>query len=117
MPGLTALEIPLDWGKPVEAAMKLAWLTALSLTDILLVARNAMLGVALTGLAAALLQHHGLQQLCQQGVHLLLGGFARRQAVVGLFDLTPIFFFIAMNLLYSLSVGMLRALIERMPWS
>ncbi len=115
--GMKALDMPLDWSQPLEAAMKLGWLTALALTDILLVARNAMLAVALTGLVAALMQNRGLQQLCQEAINLLLGGFARRRTVVGFFDLTPILFFIAMNLLYSLSVGLLRALLEKMPWS
>lgn len=115
--GMRSLNLTIDWSLPLEALPKLAWLTALALADILLVARAVMLGLVLTILLAILLRHRGLAEICNEGVQMLLGCFGRRPVGIGTFDLTPVIFFIVMNLLYSLAVALLRALLQWMPWT
>ena len=79
--------------------------------------RHAFPELVLAILLAILLRHRGLAEICNEGVQMLLGCFGRRPVGVGTFDLTPVIFFIVMNLLYSLAVALLRALLQWMPWT
>ncbi len=114
--GLKPLDAGLDWAQPIAALVQLGWLTALSLSDVLLMARSAMLVCVFTGLGAALLQKRGLQQLCNEAVQVLLGGFGRRPLLVGMMDLTPIVYFMALDFLYRLAVGVLHTLMTNVQW-
>ncbi len=115
-PELAYMDITFDWGEqPVASLLKFVWLTAMSLADILLAARSLMLALVLGSLGAAITQHRGLAQLCQEGIRLLLGGFGRRPIMVGLFDFTPLVYFIVTMMLYGMLIGILRPLIGRVP--
>jgi hypothetical protein len=88
-------------GDPVKQILYHGWLTALSVADSLLLAKNAMIVFILGGLAAMLSQNPLLNAISNEGVNVLLGRFARR-VCIGLFDLTPILYFFAMDIAYAL---------------
>lgn len=114
--GIAALTVTLNWQEPVQAIVQLGWLTALSLADILLFAYGAMMGVVLGSLFAAVTQNRGLQQLANEAVRFLLGGFSRRPVMIGMIDLTPLAYFFSMNILYGVVTSLLRQLIIQAPW-
>ncbi len=114
--GVTALTVTLNWQEPVQALIQLGWITALSLADILLFAYGAMMGVVLGSLFAAVTQNRGLQQLANEAVRFLLGGFSRRPVMIGMIDLTPLAYFFSMNILYGIVTSLLRQLIIQTPW-
>jgi uncharacterized protein YggT (Ycf19 family) len=107
--GLPLRDVRIDWDQPAPALAQLGWLTACSLADVLLVARGAMLLLVLIALLAAMMQNPGLQQICNEGIQVLLGRFSRRPLAVGLFDLTPIVYFLVLNLVYGFTIALLHA--------
>lgn len=93
---------PLSFNFGAEAAelLRLGWLTAASVADGLLAMRTCLLASVFGGLAAALVQNQGLRQVTQEAMDVLMGRFGRRPLQVGLFDLTPILFFVVINLIH-----------------
>jgi len=92
--------LTLNVGPAVAEWLRLGWLTAASVADGLLAMRTCLLAFVFGGLAAALVQNPGLRQVCQEAMDVLMGRFGRRPLQVGLFDFTPILFFVAINLIH-----------------
>lgn len=100
-PNLTLPRLAFDLGPGLVELLRLGWLTAASVTDGLLAMRTCLLAFVFGGLAAALVQNHGLRQICQEAMNVLMGRFSRRPLLVGIFDLTPILFFVVINIVHS----------------
>ena len=108
-PGMPAPPpLPAD-GEWVKQILYHGWLTALSVADSLLLAKNAMIVFILGGLAAMLTQNPLLNAISNEGVNVLLGRFVRR-VCIGLFDLTPILYFFAMDIAYALTCNIVLQL-------
>ena len=81
--------------------LHLGWLTALSLADALQAGKACMLAFIIGSFVSLLLQNAALNAVCNEGVSVLLGRFARR-IPVGMLDFTPILYFFGVNILYVL---------------
>jgi len=111
LPPLPIAPLALDIDPAWAHLLRLGWLTAASISDGLLAMRNCLLAFVFGGLAAALIQNHGLRQITQEAMIVVMGRFGRRPVLVGLFDLTPILFFVAINLIHGLLSSVLMVLI------
>lgn len=118
IPGSTTIAVKLDWGASIfRALVQLGWLTALSMTDLFLFAHYAMLGAVMTSLLAMIMQNRGMQQLSGEAVRCLLGGFSRHPVRIGMIDLTPLAYFVGMNLMHGICTTLLRVIITQAPWN
>lgn len=107
--GIVRMELPREMA-PLTAGASLApthrllyhgWLTALSIADSLQAAEGCIVAFFLGGFAAFFLQNPLLNAICNEGINVLLGRFARR-LLVSLFDLTPLVYFFVVDRLYAL---------------
>lgn len=81
--------------------LKTGWLAALSFADGLMLLTRGLFALIIGNLLAAVLQARGLMVICNEGVELLLGRFAKR-GVGGMgFDFTPLIFFFVVDLMYN----------------
>jgi hypothetical protein len=103
--GLTLPPLALGLGAELSDLLRLGWLTAASVADGLLALRTCLLAFVFGGLAATLVQNPGLRQVTQEALDVLLGRFSRRPLLVGMFDLTPILFFVAINLIHGFLIA------------
>jgi len=108
--GVLGVHLPEGMPHPAAASGDLAsanvlvrqtWLTVLSLADTLQVGKSCMLAFIIGSLVALVLQNSVLNAVCNEGVAVLLGRFARR-APLGIFDFTPILYFFGVNIAYVL---------------
>lgn len=92
---------PFLTGPLVFQLLKTGWLAALSFADGLMLLTRSLFVLILCNLGAAVFQSQTLLILCNEGVELLLGRFARR-GVGGMgFDFTPLIFFFVVDLIYN----------------
>ena len=81
--------------------LKVGWLAALSMADGLALLIRALFILIIGNLGAALLQAQGALIICNEGVELLLGRFARNRAVAAAgFDFTPLIFFFVVDMVH-----------------
>ena len=86
---------------PVHRLLYHGWLTALSIADSLQAAEACIVAFFVGGFAAFFLQNPLLNAVCNEGINVLLGRFARR-LLVGMFDLTPLIYFFVVDRAYAL---------------
>jgi hypothetical protein len=109
---LSVLGLPTEAPKPVAVSpflegpltfqlLKTAWLAALSFADGLMLLTRGLFVLILCNLGAAVFQSRGLLVICNEGVELLLGRFARRGLGGMGFDFTPLIFFFVVDLMYN----------------
>ena len=89
---------------PAKTAGVYAGLTLLSVADILSFTRQTLLLLIFASLAAAIFQNRTMVGLFVEMQNALLGRFSRRPVTVGIFDFTPVIFFIALNLVFGVVV-------------
>jgi hypothetical protein len=92
------VDVPSQW----VPMIRMAWLTAASLFDGFMAMRNTLLVLVFGGLIAMFIQNFALRQISQEAMHVTMGRFANRPVVVGMFDLTPIIFFVVINILHGI---------------
>lgn len=81
--------------------LKTAWLAMLSFSDGLMLLTRCLFALIIGNLLAAVMRAPGLLLICNEGVEMLLGRFARRGAAGMGFDFTPLIFFFVIDLLYN----------------
>ena len=81
-----------------------AGLTVLSVADILSFTRQALILLIFASLAAAIFQNRAMVSLFVEMQNALIGRFSRRPVTIGIFDFTPVLFFIALNLIYGVFI-------------
>jgi hypothetical protein len=106
---------PFLTGPLYAQALKTAWLAALSLADGLAFLSRGLVILIIAGFGAAILQVRGVAIVCQEGVDLLLGRFAKRLPGTAGFDFTPLIFLFGINLMYTVICQVLVFLIQT-PW-
>jgi hypothetical protein len=87
-------------------------LAFLAIADVLDFARRALIFAIFATLFCAILQKRSLAITFMEFQNLLLGRFSHRHLSVGMFDFTPILFFIAINYLYGFSVLIITSLLR-----
>ncbi len=81
--------------------LKTGWLAALSMADGLALLIRSLFVLIIGNLGAALLQAQNAVIICNEGVELLLGRFARNRIATGVgFDFTPLIFFFVVDMVY-----------------
>ena len=98
---------------PAQLASAYGGLALLSLADVLAFARMALILAIFATLFAAIFQSRTLATVFLELQNMLLGRFSRRPFVLGMFDFTPIIFFIAVNLLYTVVINLTILLLSR----
>lgn len=86
----------------------------LSMADILLFARNALMIAIFTSLFAAIFGNRPLAAFLLDFENTLLGRFARRTLSAGVFDFSPILFFLAASLAYGFAVAVITVVMKNM---
>ena len=97
---------------PAHLAGAYAGLALLAIADVLDFARRALIFAIFATLFCAILQKRSLAIIFMEFQNLLLGRFSRRHLSVGMFDFTPILFFIAINYVYGFSVLIVTLLLR-----
>lgn len=92
--------------------LKTCWLAAISIADGLMFLMRLLIILIIGNIGAALLQARGLMIICNEGVELLLGRFARRNPTAAGLDFTPLIFFFVVSLLYNSICRVLYQLIH-----
>ena len=81
--------------------LKTGWLAALSMADGFALLIRALFVLIIGNLAAAVFQVQSLLIICNEGVELLMGRFARNRAMAGMgLDFTPLIFFFVVDMVY-----------------
>ena len=88
-------------------------LAFLAIVDVLDFARQALILAIFASLFAAIVQNRTLAAFFLELQNMLLGRFSRRPLGVGMFDFTPILFFLAVNVLYALSIAFSTLLLSK----
>ena len=99
-------------GTPARLAGAYAGLALLAVADVLDFARLALIFAIFATLFCAILQKRSLAIVSMEFQNLFLGRFSHRHLSVGMFDFTPILFFIAINYLYGFSVFFVTLLLR-----
>lgn len=81
-----------------------AGITLFSIGDILSFVRQALILTIFASLFAAIFSNRSMSAICMELQNALMGRFARRQLSVGLFDFTPVIFFIVLNIVYGVFI-------------
>ncbi len=97
---------------PPRLAAAYAGVALLSLADNLAFLRGALIIAIFSSLLAAIFRNRTLATFFLELQNLLLGRFSRRQIGVGMFDFTPILFFIALNFLYGGAITIVLTLLR-----
>ena len=101
----------------VDTSMRLVaaygGLTLLSIMDVLDFARQALILAIFASLFAAIIQNRTLAAFFLELQNMLLGRFSRRPIGLGMFDFTPILFFLAVNVIYALSITFTTLLLSK----
>ena len=98
---------------PARLAAALGGLAFLAIVDVLDFARQALILAIFASLFAAILQNRTLAAFFLELQNTLLGRFSRRPFGIGMFDFTPILFFLAVNILYALSISFTTLLLSK----
>lgn len=82
--------------------LKTGWLAALAMADSLALLIRALFVLIIGNLGAAVFQSQGALILCNEGIELLMGRFARNRATtLGMgIDFTPLIFFFVVDMVY-----------------
>jgi len=98
----TIAAAPFVSGPLFAQLLKTGWLAALAMTDSLALLIRALFVLIIGNLGAAVLQSQGALTLCNEGIELLMGRFARnRAATMGMgIDFTPLIFFFVVDMVY-----------------
>ena len=99
-----------DWPAGVISGITLVCMAAASLADGLDVIRLALVTCVIGGLVAMLIGNQIFRQIFAESMTVILGRFARAPLVAGMMDFTPLIFFFALRLIYSLCSAFLLAL-------
>ena len=81
--------------------LKTGWLAAAAMTDGLMCITRGLFALIIANLGASILQARNLSIICNEGIELLLGRFARRSLGTAGFDFTPLIFFFVVDLIYN----------------
>lgn len=103
-----------DLGTAAKAAMAYVGMGLLSLADMLLFARDALILAIFASLFAAIFGNRTLASFLLEFENTLLGRFARRNLAAGVFDFSPIFFFLAASIAYGLIVAVVTMAMKHM---
>ena len=76
----------------------LGGLILLSVADLLMMAWQLMFALLMGSLVATLLQNHGLNLICNEGIATLLG--TRKRFMIGVLDLTPLLYMMSLYVIY-----------------
>jgi uncharacterized protein YggT (Ycf19 family) len=98
---------------PARLAAAYGGLAILALVDVLAFARQALILAIFASLFAAIIQNRTLAAFFLELQNMLLGRFSRRPIGIGMFDFTPILFFLAVNVVYATSVAFTTILLSR----
>ena len=98
---------------PVRLAAAYGGLAFLAMVDVLDFARQALILAIFASLFAAIIQNRTLAAFFMELQNMLLGRFARRRIGIGMFDFTPILFFLAVNFLYAISITFTTILLSK----
>ncbi len=98
---------------PARLAAAYGGLALLSLMDVLDFARQALILAIFASLFAAIIQNRTLAAFFLELQNMLLGRFSRRPIGLGMFDFTPILFFLAVNVIYALSITFTTLLLSK----
>jgi len=94
-------ESPFLAGPFLAQFLKISWLAALSMADGLEILIRTLFVLIIGNLGAAIFQMQGLLIICNEGVELLMGRFARSRSMSGMgLDFTPLIFFFVVDMLY-----------------
>ncbi len=98
---------------PTRLAAAYSGLALLSIVDVLDFARQALILAIFASLFAAIIQNRTLAAFFIELQNMLLGRFSRRPIGIGMFDFTPILFFLAVNIVYALSITFTTLLLSK----
>ncbi len=98
---------------PTRLAAAYGGLALLAIMDVLDFARQALILAIFASLFAAIVQNRTLAAFFLELQNMLLGRFSRRPLGVGMFDFTPILFFLAVNILYAISIAFTTILLSK----
>ncbi len=90
--------------------LKLVCMAAASFADGLNAMRGALVTCVIGGLAALLFRNQTFRQVFAEGMNVILGRFARVPIIGGMMDFTPLIFFFAIQLIYSVMSSVLWTL-------
>ena len=98
---------------PARLVAAYSGLALLSIVDVLDFARQALILAIFASLFAAIIQNRTLAAFFIELQNMLLGRFSRRSIGIGMFDFTPILFFLAVNIIYALSITFTTLLLSK----
>ena len=98
---------------PMRLVAAYGGLALLSIMDVLDFARQALILAIFASLFAAIIQNRTLAAFFLELQNMLLGRFSRRPIGLGMFDFTPIIFFLAVNIIYALSITFTTLLLSK----
>ncbi len=98
---------------PARLAAAYGGLAFLAMVDVLDFARQALILAIFASLFAAIIQNRTLAAFFLELQNMLLGRFARRPIGIGMFDFTPILFFLAVNIIYAISITFITLLLSK----
>ena len=102
-----------DVGTPARLAAAYGGLALMSLADAMDFARMALIFAIFATLFAVIVQSGAIAAFFMELQNMLLGRFLRRPLRIGMFDFTPILFFLAINVIYRVSVRSVILLLSR----
>ena len=98
---------------PARLAAAYGGLAFLAIVDVLDFARQALILAIFASLFAAIVQNRTIAAFFLELQNMLLGRFSRRPFGIGMFDFTPILFFLAVNILYALAITFTTLLLSK----
>lgn len=98
---------------PARLAAAYGGLAFLAMADVLDFARQALILAIFASLFAAIIQNRTIAAFFMEIQVLLLGRFSRRQFGIGMFDFTPILFFLAVNFIYAIAITVTTLLLSK----
>ena len=98
---------------PARLAAAYGGLAFLAMVDVLDFARQALILAIFASLFSAIVQNRTLAAFFMELQNMLLGRFSRRPIGIGMFDFTPILFFLAVNVIYALAITFTTLLLSK----
>lgn len=98
---------------PARLAAAYGGLAFLAIVDIIDFARRALILAIFASLFAAIIQNRTIAAFFMELQNMLLGSFSRRPVSIGMFDFTPILFFLAVNFLYAIAITCTTLLLSK----
>ena len=90
--------------------LRLGWMAAASFADGLNAMRVSLMVFVFGGLLATIVRNQLLRQICYEALNVVMGRFARVPFAAGMIDFTPLVFFFALQIIYSVASSLLLAL-------